>query len=212
MAEGVLLVLVGEENKKREEYLGLDKEYEVEVLLGVESDTYDVLGKIVSVSSLPPPPLDSRGGVRALLDGGVKTFHQPYPPYSSKPVQGKPLFQWAREGKLHEITIPSIEVSIYSCDLLEEYSISYEGLLKNVTDSIKQMSGDFRQEEIINSWTHNLPQNEFRIIKIKVACSSGTYMRSLANTIGKKLGSGALALSIKRTKIGQYSIEKSLKL
>ena len=44
MAEGDLLILIGEECKKKDAYLGLDKEYEVEVLFGIETDTHDVLG------------------------------------------------------------------------------------------------------------------------------------------------------------------------
>ena len=51
MAEGVLLVAVGEENKNREAYLGLDKEYEFEVLFGFETDTYDLLGVVVRQGS-----------------------------------------------------------------------------------------------------------------------------------------------------------------
>ena len=47
MAEGLLLVLVGEECKKKEDYLYLSKEYEIEVLFGFETDTADVLGKII---------------------------------------------------------------------------------------------------------------------------------------------------------------------
>ena len=44
MAEGLLIVLVGEECKKKDEYLGLSKEYVFEVLFGFMTDTYDLLG------------------------------------------------------------------------------------------------------------------------------------------------------------------------
>jgi len=46
MAEGVLIILVGDECKKKQKYLGLDKEYEIEVLFGLETDTQDILGVI----------------------------------------------------------------------------------------------------------------------------------------------------------------------
>ncbi len=52
MAEGLLLILVGDECKKKDEYLGLDKEYEVEILLGIGSDTGDILGLIKGKESL----------------------------------------------------------------------------------------------------------------------------------------------------------------
>ena len=46
LASGVLLVLVGEECKKKEKYLGLDKEYELTILFGFSTDSHDVLGLI----------------------------------------------------------------------------------------------------------------------------------------------------------------------
>src|SRR5579871_234239 len=50
MAEGVLLVLVGEENKKRKEYERLKKEYEFTVLFGIETDSYDALGTVKNIN------------------------------------------------------------------------------------------------------------------------------------------------------------------
>lgn len=46
----------------------------------------------------------------------------------------------------------------------------------------------------------------FPRLKIKVVCSSGTYMRSLAVDIGKKLNLPAVAIELRRTRIGRYSI------
>jgi len=53
---------------------------------------------------------------------------------------------------------------------------------------------------------------KFPYLKIKVKCSSGTYIRSLANDIGKKLGCGAYVEELTRTKIGEFSIEKAIAL
>ena len=53
---------------------------------------------------------------------------------------------------------------------------------------------------------------KFPYLKIKVECSSGTYIRSLANDIGKKLGCGAYVDELVRTKIGEFSIEKAVDL
>jgi tRNA pseudouridine55 synthase len=44
-------------------------------------------------------------------------------------------------------------------------------------------------------------------LKIKVICSSGTYMRSLAEDIGEKLGMPATATALKRTRIGTYKLK-----
>ena len=53
----------------------------------------------------------------------------------------------------------------------------------------------------------NFPEIEF-----SVCCSKGTYIRSLANDFGKKLGSGAHLSELRRTSIGKYSVDKSYKL
>ena len=53
---------------------------------------------------------------------------------------------------------------------------------------------------------------KFPHLKIKVKCSSGTYIRCLANDIGKKLGCGAYVDELIRTKIGELSIENAVEL
>jgi len=53
---------------------------------------------------------------------------------------------------------------------------------------------------------------KFPHLKIKVKCSSGTYIRSLANDIGKKLGCGAYLEELIRTNIGEFSIENAVEL
>ena len=50
VAEGILIVLVGDENKKREKYLGLDKQYVSEIVFGISTDTFDQLGLITNVN------------------------------------------------------------------------------------------------------------------------------------------------------------------
>ncbi|MFA6296975.1 MAG: hypothetical protein WC629_00220 [Candidatus Paceibacterota bacterium] len=204
MAEGLLLVLVGEENKNREKYLGLDKVYEVDVLFGVETDTGDVLGKV----QCPTLQTNTMSDIVQIFTSFVGMFTQKYPHYSSKPVNGKPLFWWAREGKLDEIEIPEKTSEIYNIKLQKQYSLKGEEILKQAEESIKKVNGDFRQQEIIASWKENfLPnaQENFSLVTIEVHCSSGTYMRTLAEVIAKKMGTTAIAWKIKRLKVANYS-------
>ena len=53
----------------------------------------------------------------------------------------------------------------------------------------------------------NFPEVEFSL-----TCSKGTYIRSLAHDFGKELGSGAHLSELRRTSIGDYSVDKSMKL
>ncbi len=53
---------------------------------------------------------------------------------------------------------------------------------------------------------------KFPFLKIKVKCSSGTYIRSLASDIGKKLNCGAYLENLIRTKIGEFSLKNAVSL
>src|SRR3990167_11197474 len=58
MAQGLLIILVGEECKNKEKYTNLNKEYELEIIFGIETDTQDVLGLIKKVSTDKPKLID----------------------------------------------------------------------------------------------------------------------------------------------------------
>jgi tRNA pseudouridine55 synthase len=213
MAEGLLLVLVGDENKKRASYLCLPKRYEAEVLLGIETDTYDVLGKIIPPieDGIPGPSWDE-------LERAVHSFigksEQQYPAYSSKAVKGKPLFMWAREGRLAEIERPVREISIDAIEIVEYRRIASKQLLSEIEQKIALVKGDFRQQEILSLWREKLQKTdqEWTIIKIALSCSSGAYVRGLIHELGMRVKTGALALSIKRTKIGHFTSKNILNL
>lgn len=211
LAYGVMLVLVGDEaNRDRDKYLGLDKEYEVEVLLGVSTDTYDVLGLATSEPRFYDIDVvedEVKEAVKKLSDFSLMT----YPPYSSKPVEGKSLFQWAREGKIGEIEIPKQKGKVLSIDVIDSKRIPAIKLFERIVSAIDSVSGDFRQEEIFNEWKVFFDiamTREFLVMKMKVVCESGTYMRSLANHIGELIGLPALALSIHRTRVGDFTAQE----
>jgi len=215
LAEGLMLILVGETNKDREKYLGLDKTYEVEILFGIKTDTGDLFGLPTVDSTEDLLKLSSNNSKEfenalvAVLNSFVGKQEFPYPVYSSKTVQGKPLFQWMNEGRISEIEIPKTDVEIYSLELLETdlnpiKKVREAEILEKVELALNSVKGDFRYDEIRVGWNEILKDKrnvDFTMIKIQCECSSGTYMRVLAEEIGKKMGVSALAYSIKRTKI-----------
>jgi tRNA pseudouridine55 synthase len=196
MATGKLIVLIGDECKNKQEYLNLDKTYEVSILFGVSTDSYDLLGipKLGRVMLVEPNTIDWKKY--------VGEFEQPYPPYSSKTVLGVRLHTLARENSL-PTEMPTKKVSIYNIKVLEGEKISASDLLQKYVRDIDLVKGDFRQSEIRLAWQKLLSNHnvDFSVAKIEVECSSGTYMRSLAHEVGKDLGTGAIALSIRRTRI-----------
>ncbi len=204
MAEGLLLILVGDECKNKEKYLGLDKEYEVEVLLGFGTDTGDLLGVVKGVRDEVESEI-KKDRVEEILESLVGKFVQEYPKFSSKTVGGKPLFTYAKSGELPD-EMPTKEVEIFNIEFLGERKISNTELLNYIEKNIAKVKGDFRQDSILSLWRKILQDSIFNIpiLKIKVNCSSGTYMRALAEKIGEMVGIPALAFSIKRTKVGNF--------
>ena len=211
MAEGVLVCLVGAENSRHGAYLDLPKEYTLDVLFGFSTDSYDVLGKVIQQGSdaticrrIVAPALNEFRGDRS----------QEYPPFSSKPVGGVPLFELAKKGLLGTGALPRRNVTIHQIDLLNMYRIKETQLLSYIETGIAKVHGDFRQEEIIAGWKRYLRadgQRSFACATINIECSSGTYARSIAQNLGTQLGVPALALHILRTKVGEHEIGKALK-
>jgi tRNA pseudouridine55 synthase len=68
------------------------------------------------------------------------------------------------------------------------------------------------KKEKVRIFKINLLRYRFPYLKIKIHCSSGTYVRSLANEIGKNLGCGAYLEELIRTKIGHFSLNQAVKL
>ena len=66
-----------------------------------------------------------------------------------------------------------------------------------------------RDIEILN---FNISRINMPHIDFEVECSKGTYIRALANDFGKKLNSGATLYKLNRTKIGEYSVNKSISI
>ena len=130
---------------------------------------------------------------------------QSYPPYSSQ------FWEQARSGELDESTLPKKEVTIYTITPLDKKTISGKDVLEKIQGEIGMIQGDFRQTEILSLWEKGIDREaQYPVISIRISCSSGTYMRSLAQELGKELGTPALAFHIKRTKIGNFTIQDTV--
>ncbi|MFA5877330.1 MAG: hypothetical protein WC880_03115 [Candidatus Paceibacterota bacterium] len=214
MASGKLLILIGEECKRREKYDGLDKEYEFEILLGVTSDTGDMLGMTKSDTRMPRQDYFEKD-LQKITTSLVGSHVLPYPAFSSKTVAGKPLFQYALEGTLDSIEIPTIKTHVYRMEYLGKKTLTLNELIEQVLGKIDllrapvdsgKIGADFRKAEIIRQWETLSPQGaeKYTVLKFKAVVSSGTYIRSLAPIIAQRFGALGMAYSIHRTHIGKY--------
>jgi tRNA pseudouridine(55) synthase len=236
LAAGLLIVLEGQDEiADKAKYVDLPKTYVFEVVFGISTDTFDQLGIIVlskEVLSWPTlrfaqdfDKLDIEKGNFKKLTGKVS---QTYPFYSSKPIDGVPLFQYVKD---HGITatipkLPTNEVEIYDIEVLEgdmvEETITQRDSLKTIIgreaiEFAELIKGDFRQDEIIESWKNFSKVNDkesdgenlttsLYSMKFRMTVSSGFYIRNFACWLGQIAGTGAIARNIVRTKIGDFML------
>lgn len=111
LAEGVLIVTVGQATKIAELITAEDKEYKAGVLLGVETDTLDITGKVTKSK-----PVDLSKDIEKVINSYQKTYMQEVPIYSAIKVNGKKLYEYARSGQ--EVELPKKEVTVKEIKLL----------------------------------------------------------------------------------------------
>jgi len=212
MAEGLLLVLAGN-TRGKDIYLASDKAYEFDVLWGFNTDTYDILGEVTGGIGEMPNKIEER--MPRLLENIRSKKVQEYPPYSSRTVEGKPLFEWAREKRIEEIEIPTRGIKVFSIQHEDTRLIQKAELLEEILKRIKLVNGDFRQKEIIEKWqetlspignSYGVKEEQFFISTFKASVSSGTYIRGIAHEMGEFFETGAICFWIKRTRVGEYSL------
>ncbi|MEY2703394.1 MAG: tRNA pseudouridine synthase tRNA pseudouridine55 synthase [Bacteroidota bacterium] len=180
MAEGEMLIIVGNENDERDKFMGFDKEYEAEFLFGVSTDSGDVLGLITGESEAEISQ-SSIAEISAVVQNFTNIKSQKYPWFSSKTVFGIKLFEHFKRGNL-DIERPTRDVEIKSVEILNFEEKNTEEIKNYIFDSINKVNGDFRQKETIESWREFFAKNSrptLHTLKIKILVSSGTYIRAL---------------------------------
>lgn len=167
MATGVLPVCLGSGTRLCDMLADRNKEYIAELLLGVETDTQDITGRVIARKSVEV----TEEAVRAVCESFRGEYEQIPPMYSALKVDGKKLYELARAGK--EVERKARPVKIFELEILE----------------------------------CRLP-----VVKMRVVCSKGTYIRTLCADIGAGLGCGGTMQSLRRTVVGQFTLEHALTL
>lgn len=113
LAEGVMLVTIGKATKIVELLTAKDKEYIAGVKLGIMTDTYDITGNVIATKEF-----SNNIDIEETLNSFKKTYLQEVPIYSAVKVDGKKLYDYARNNK--SVELPKKEVTIKEIELLEK--------------------------------------------------------------------------------------------
>ncbi|OGC72655.1 tRNA pseudouridine(55) synthase TruB [candidate division WWE3 bacterium RIFOXYC2_FULL_42_13] len=121
--------------------------------------------------------------IKEILPLFTGEIEQIIPPYSAKKVEGKPMYKLARQGL--EMAEQRKTITISSIDVMEQKSCELN------TDKGVAV----------------LP-----CVTLRIKCSSGTFVRSLAHELGEKLKTGGILVSLVRSAVGEYKVENSVKI
>ena len=110
MATGVLAVGIGKSLKILEYITALEKEYEAEITLGINTDTLDITGNILDQKEVNITNED----IDKVLESFIGDYDMEVPKYSAVRVNGKRLYEYARNNE--EVELPIHKVKIFSLE------------------------------------------------------------------------------------------------
>lgn len=167
LATGLLPLCFGAATKFAQVSLDADKRYEATLALGRRSSTGDLEGEL----SEPRPVMSTLEEAQAACRGLTGSISQRPPMHSALKHQGRPLYEWARDGV--EVDRAERSVVIHRLDIVR--------------------------------WQP--PE-----MSIAVTCSKGTYIRTLAEDLGERLGCGAHLTALRRTGSGGLDLAGTIDL
>lgn len=165
MATGVLPLFFGGATKCCDLLPNEDKRYVADIKFGIVTDTQDTSGRVLKESESRV----TKGEFAEVMSGFIGKQMQTPPMFSAVKINGRPLYDLAREGKVVERAQKEIEV--YDIKLLE-------------FDEHAQTA------------------------RIEVFCGKGTFIRTLINDMGEKLGCGASMSALERTMAAGFELSE----
>src|SRR5512140_2252303 len=167
LATGLLPICFGEATKFTLSLLDADKRYRATIRLGQRTTTGDAEGEIIETR---PVAVDEAQALAA-LDRFMGEIKQLPPMHSAIKHQGKPLYEYIRNGETVERELRTVFIHELKLERLEGNELEFS-----------------------------------------VLCSKGTYVRTLAEDISEVLGCGGHLIALRRTGIGEFSLEKAYTL
>lgn len=180
MATGVLVLGINKATRLLTWITDHSKRYEAQVRFGVETTTEDAEGEVTSAKGC-----DGLGNeeIEAVLSQFRGTISQVPSAVSAIKVNGKRAYARVRAGEDVKLEPREVEISLLEAQGQPrshrvEYALEGKSTHVNCVD-----------------------------LNVVVECSAGTYIRALARDLGNALGCGAHLISLRRTRVGEFSID-----
>ena len=182
LATGLMLIGVEKGTKLLTNLVGLDKEYVAEILIGERRSTGDMEGEIIEMKDYVGDL--NKEIVEVKLQSMLGELELPVSAYSAIKKDGVPMYKRARvaEKKGEQVTDVPIR-------LMKIYEV------------------ELLEEKIVIT-----EQGQRMLLIVRFKVGSGTYIRSLAEELGRRLNYPAVLANLRRTKVGDYKIEDAKQL
>ncbi len=179
-ATGVLVILVGRATRLAQYLSGAEKEYEAVIRLGYATDTGDITG--VPIPESPAKAQRTQSPDKEEIEVALASLR-------GEIEQTPPMYSAKKIAgrKLYELARRGEEVERKPVRIvISEFQVV-------------ERSGTLLAETVDGN--HDL--------FVRVVCSAGTYIRTLAEDFGKRLGLGAHVASLRRTRAGRFSVTEA---
>lgn len=179
-ATGLLVILVGRATRLAQFLSGLEKEYEAIIRLGYATDTGDITGKRIPAA---PEDFRARGPwSREEIEAALDSLRGDI-------EQVPPMYSAKKQAgrKLYELARQGQEVERQPVPVCIQ---TFEAI---------KPTGELLKDNLDGTFD----------FEVRVACSAGTYVRTLAEDFGKRLNVGAHLAELRRTRVGTFPIQQA---
>jgi tRNA pseudouridine55 synthase len=181
LATGLLVLLVGHATRLSQFLVTDEKEYLADVRLGISTPTYDAQSLDEAMREAGAARRVTPEQIQAILPDFLGTFPQLPPPFSAKKVDGVRAYKKARKNE--PVELKPVEVTVRELEIVADEPRASR-LAPRASDPA--------------------------LLRLRIVCTAGFYVRSLAHDIGQLLGCGAHLEALRRTRAGQFRIADAL--
>jgi tRNA U55 pseudouridine synthase TruB len=203
-AHGNITILTDDDVKDMELHMAKSKTYIVKFIVGISTDTDDVLGMIEEKTLVQ----DKIGNLKEAIENFPSEYEQQYhkfssfvPPDKDENGKRKPLWWWSQKG----ITIQNIKkknVVFFEKKVKDIFNISGNELRNIILTNLNALkSEDFRKSEVIKQWESYTFQESYEMYECSFSVSSGFYVRQFIRDIAEMTNNSLLVIDIHRIKI-----------
>lgn len=178
LAEGLLLIGLGNATKFFNFYIGKRKRYSGRVKFGYATTTYDSEGEpLAEKKEIDLYQVD----IPALLSRFTGALMQSPPIYSAKKYKGKPLYKYARENKEAEVEVKPAPVEVYSLkgNVIDKETLCFEAITSSGT-YVRSLAHDMGEVLEVGAFLEALKREEVGEFQLKDAFSLEEIARYVA--------------------------------